>query len=94
MVSCIQSPEVINFGKFKGTPLNELKPSYVHWLLKLENLNSDLREKLEAIDAEREREFQRRKAAAIMFSKPCFQRDRYSANQRIAYNNAKYNKGL
>jgi len=39
----------------------------------------------------RERAFQKRKATAIMFSQPCFQRTRYSANQRIAYNNAKYN---
>lgn len=38
--------------------------------------------------------FQRRKERAVMFSKPCFQRERYSGNQRIAYNNAKYNKGL
>ena len=35
---------------------------------------------------ERERKFQRRKAAAIMFSNPCFKRERYSANQRIAHN--------
>ncbi|RSC23523.1 hypothetical protein [Acinetobacter sp. FDAARGOS_515] len=40
---------------------------------------------------ERERKFQKRKSAAIMFSDPCFRRERYSANQRIAYNNAKYN---
>ncbi|MFW1807624.1 hypothetical protein ACG9Z8_06505 [Acinetobacter ursingii] len=40
---------------------------------------------------DRERKFQKRKAAAIMFSQPCFKRERYSANQRIAYNNAKYN---
>lgn len=58
------SIDVINFGKFKGTQLTELKPSYVHWLLKLENLDSDLRKKLEAIDAERERNFQRRKELA------------------------------
>ncbi|MEB3753808.1 hypothetical protein [Acinetobacter sp. MD2(2019)] len=35
--------------------------------------------------------FEQRKEAAIMFSNPCFQHNRYSANQRIAYNNAKYN---
>ncbi len=39
----------------------------------------------------RERKFQRRKAAAIMFSDPCFKRERYSANQRIAYKNSLYN---
>lgn len=37
--------------------------------------------------------FQKRKSRAIMFSKPCFQREHYSANQRIAYNNAKFNGG-
>ncbi|WP_151981621.1 hypothetical protein [Acinetobacter guerrae] len=63
-MSSTQSPEVINFGKFKGTPLTDLKPSYVHWLLKLKNLDSDLRKKLEAIDVERERKFQRRKELA------------------------------
>ena len=40
---------------------------------------------------EREAAFQKRKAKAILFSNPCFQRDRYSANQRIAYNNARFN---
>lgn len=38
--------------------------------------------------------FQRQKEKAIMFSQDCFQRPRYSANQRMAYNNAKSNKGL
>lgn len=40
---------------------------------------------------ERERKFQKRKAKAEMFNQPCFKRTPYSANQRIAYNNAKYN---
>ena len=34
--------------------------------------------------------FQRKKERAEMFSKDCFQRTRYSANQRIAYNNARH----
>ena len=38
--------------------------------------------------------FQRRKERAEMFSKSCFQRPRYSANQRIAYKNDNFNKGL
>lgn len=38
-----------------------------------------------------ERAFQKRKAKATLFSQPCFQRTPYSANQRIAYNNAKHN---
>ena len=37
---------------------------------------------------------QRKKERAEMFSKDCFQRTPYSANQRMAYNNAKSNKGL
>ena len=40
---------------------------------------------------EREAAFQKRKAKAVLFSQPCFQRDRYSANQRISYNNARFN---
>ncbi|WP_312102216.1 hypothetical protein [Acinetobacter venetianus] len=38
--------------------------------------------------------FRRKKERAEMFSKECFQRTPYSANQRIAYNNTKSNKGL
>ena len=39
-------------------------------------------------------EFQRRKELAVILDKTCFQRNkRYSANQRIAYNNAKFNRG-
>ncbi|MGG2098100.1 hypothetical protein ABFY41_11070 [Acinetobacter haemolyticus] len=38
--------------------------------------------------------FRRKKERAEMFSKECFQRTPYSANQRFAYNNAKFNKGL
>lgn len=37
---------------------------------------------------------QRKKERAEMFSKECFQRTPYSANQRTSYNNAKSNKGL
>ena len=40
---------------------------------------------------DRERKFQKREAKAELFSQPCFQRTPYSANQRIAYNNAKHN---
>ena len=91
-----QSQEVINFGKFKGTALVDLKHTYVRWLLTLENLDFALGEKLRSLpwvqeEAERERKFQKRKAKAELFSKPCFQRTPYSPNQRIAYNNAKFN---
>jgi uncharacterized protein (DUF3820 family) len=91
-----QSSDVIKFGKFKGTALVDLKHSYVRWLLTLENLDVVLGEKLRSLpwvkeEAERERKFQKRKAKAELFSKPCFQRTTYSSNQRIAYNNAKFN---
>lgn len=91
-----QSNDVINFGKFKGTALGDLKHTYVRWLLTLENLDVVLGEKLRSLpwvqeEAERERKFQKRKAKAELFSKPCFQKTPYSSNQRIAYNNAKFN---
>lgn len=91
-----KSSDVINFGKFKGTALVDLKHSYVRWLLTLENLDIALGEKLRSLpwvqeEAECERKFQKRKAKAELFSKPCFQRTPYSSNQRIAYNNAKFN---
>lgn len=35
--------------------------------------------------------FQRKKEKAMMFSQECFQRPRYSANERIAYKNARHN---
>ena len=92
----IQSNDFINFGKFKGTALVDLKHTYVRWLLTLENLDVVLGEKLRSLpwvqeEAARERKFQKRKAKAELFSKPCFQRTPYSPNQRIAYNNAKFN---
>lgn len=40
---------------------------------------------------QRERKFQKRKAKAELFIQPCFKRTPYSPNQRIAYNNTKYN---
>lgn len=91
-----ESSDVIKFGKFKGTALVDLKHTYVRWLLTLENLDVVLGEKLRSLpwvqeEAERERKFQKRKAKAELFSKPCFQRTPYSHNQRIAYNNAKFN---
>lgn len=36
----------MTFGKHKGTPLKDLPPSYVTWLLKLDNLDPDLRASL------------------------------------------------
>ncbi|MDF2417264.1 hypothetical protein GWP85_06995 [Acinetobacter beijerinckii] len=37
---------------------------------------------------------QRKNEREAMYSKDCFQRTPYSANQRMAYNNTKSNKGL
>ena len=37
------------------------------------------------------REIIKRERKAKLFNQPCFKRTPYSANQRIAYNNAKYN---
>ncbi len=37
---------------------------------------------------------QRKKEREAMYSKDCFKRTPYSKNQRMAYNNAKFNKGL
>lgn len=68
--SKVETTEVINFGKFKGTALVDLNHSYVNWLLSLDNLNEALRKSLEALQwvqeaRERERAFQKRKALAI-----------------------------
>lgn len=68
--SQVETTEVINFGKFKGTPLVDLNHGYVNWLLSLNNLNKGLRKSLEALPwvqkaNERERAFQKRKALAI-----------------------------
>ncbi len=69
-----QTPEVINFGKHKGTALIDLDRAYVRWLLKLEILNGDLRKSLEALpwvqeELGREQAFQQRKTMAIRLQK-------------------------
>ncbi|MEG2434438.1 MAG: hypothetical protein RSA84_24680 [Acinetobacter sp.] len=70
MTTSTNSQEVINFGKHKGTALIDLDRAYVRWLLKLENLNGDLRKSLEALpwvqeELGREQAFQQRKAMAV-----------------------------
>lgn len=62
MTTSINSQEVINFGKHKGTALIDLDQPYVRWLLKQENLNSDLRKSLESLPWVKEA--QRRKKLA------------------------------
>ncbi|MGE8544293.1 MAG: putative quorum-sensing-regulated virulence factor [Acinetobacter johnsonii] len=63
MTTSTNSQEVINFGKHKGTALIDLDRAYVRWLLKLENLNGDLRKSLESLTWVKEA--QRRKELAI-----------------------------
>lgn len=62
-----------------GTPVDPDLLKSKPWILK--NLQQEVN-------------FQRKKERAEMFSKDCFQRTPYSANQRTSYNNAKSNKGL
>ena len=74
MTTSTNSQEVINFGKHKGTALTDLDRAYVRWLLKLENLNGDLRKSLEALpwvqeELGRERAFQQRKTMAVRLQK-------------------------
>lgn len=77
-----ETPEVINFGKHKGTALIDLDPAYVRWLLKLENLNSDLRKSLEALpwvkDAQR-----RKKLAEVLQRTHIPSQDRRAFNKRM-----------
>ncbi|TCB77462.1 DUF3820 family protein [Acinetobacter sp. ANC 4173] len=73
-----ETPEVINFGKHKGTALIDLDQPYVRWLLKLENLNSDLRKSLEALPWVKEA--QRRKHLAEVL-----QRTHIPLHERRAY---------
>jgi len=72
--SQVETTEVINFGKFKGTALVDLNHGYVNWLLSLDNLNEGMRKSLEALPwvqeaRERERAFQKRKAHCHGFKK-------------------------
>lgn len=84
-----ETPEVINFGKFKGAALVDLNHGYVNWLLSLDNLNEALRKSLEALPwiqeaRERERTFQKRKALAIgLQSSHIPSQDRRAFNKRM-----------
>ncbi|USE82063.1 hypothetical protein [Acinetobacter tibetensis] len=87
--SKVETTEVINFGKFKGTALIDLNHGYVNWLLSLDNLNEVLRKSLEALPwvqeaRERERTFQKRKALAIgLQSSHIPSRDRRAYKKRM-----------
>jgi hypothetical protein len=87
--SQVETIEVINFGKFKGTALVDLNHGYVNWLLSLDNLNEVLRKNLEALPwvqeaHERERAFQKRKALATgLQSSHIPSQDRRAFNKRM-----------
>ncbi|EOR06839.1 hypothetical protein [Acinetobacter tandoii] len=89
--SKVETIEVINFGKFKGTALVDLNHGYVNWLLSLDNLNEALRKSLEALSwvqeaNERERAFQKRKALAIgLQSSHIPLRDRRAYKKRMGW---------
>jgi uncharacterized protein (DUF3820 family) len=89
--SKVETIEVINFGKFKGTALVDLNHGYVNWLLEQETLNSNLRKSLEALPwvqeaRERERAFQKRKALAIgLQSSHIPSRDRRAYKKRMGW---------
>lgn len=89
--SQVETIEVINFGKFKGTALVDLNHGYVNWLLSLDNLNEVLRKSLEALPwvqeaRERERAFQKRKALAIgLQSSNIPLRDRRAYKKRMGW---------
>ena len=76
--SKVETTEVINFGKFKGTALVELNHGYVNWLLEQETLNSNLRKSLEALPWVQE--VQRRKKLAEVL-----QRTHIPLHERRAY---------
>ncbi|WOE32782.1 MULTISPECIES: putative quorum-sensing-regulated virulence factor [unclassified Acinetobacter] len=85
------STVVMPFGKYAGTPISELKPSYVSWLLTLENLKSDLRLSLEKIVSDREKQFQRRKKLAIGLQQShiaSYERRAYKHNRGRGWNNS------
>lgn len=89
--SQVETIEVINFGKFKGTALVDLNHGYVNWLLSLDNLNEGMRKSLEALPwvqeaNERERAFQKRKALAIgLQSSNIPLRDRRAYKKRMGW---------
>ena len=82
---------VMPFGKYTGTPISELKPSYVNWLLTLDNLKSELRSSLEKLVSDREHQFQRRKALAISLQSshiPSYERKAYKHNRGRGWTNS------
>ena len=90
------TPQIINFGKYKGTALSELDHDYVNWLLSLDNINADLRKSLEILpwiqeDLDRTRQLQRRKKLAIDLQSsyiPSHERKAYKHNRGRGWNNS------
>ncbi len=77
-----ETPEVIKFGKHKGTALADLNHGYVIWLLNREDLNSDLRKSLEALPWVKEAQ-RRKKLAEVLQRTHIPSQDRRAFNKRM-----------
>lgn len=82
--SKVETTEVINFGKHKGTALIDLDQPYVRWLLKQETLNSDLRKSLEALPWVKEAQ-RRKKLAEVLQRSHIPLRDRRAYKKRMGW---------
>lgn len=82
--SQVETTEVINFGKFKGTALVELNHGYVNWLLSLDNLNEALRKSLEALPWVKEAQ-RRKKLAEVLQRTNIPLRDRRAYKKRMGW---------
>ena len=82
--SKVETIEVINFGKFKGTALVELNHGYVNWLLSLDNLNEALRKSLDALPWVKEAQ-RRKKLAEVLQRTNIPLRDRRAYKKRMGW---------
>lgn len=82
--SQVETTEVINFGKFKGTALVDLNHGYVNWLLSLDNLNEALRKSLEALPWVKEAQ-RRKKLAEVLQRTNIPLRDRRAYKKRMGW---------
>ncbi|AUX87018.1 hypothetical protein C3F34_13915 [Acinetobacter sp. ACNIH2] len=82
--SQVETIEVINFGKFKGTALVDLNHGYVNWLLEQETLNSNLRNSLEALPWVKEAQ-KRQKLAEVLQRTHIPSQDRRAYKKRMGW---------
>lgn len=82
--SQVETIEVINFGKFKGTALFDLNHGYVNWLLEQETLNSNLRKSLEALPWVKEAQ-RRKKLAEVLQRTHIPSQDRRAYKKRMGW---------